>query len=85
MKCIRDIKFVQTSGITNVVKPELDALNLLRRELVADVSQMNGEINQLKENQISDRQINEKKLENLEKRISQLQISNVQETERRAY
>jgi hypothetical protein len=84
-KCIKDIKFVQTSGITNVLKAELDALNLLRRELVADVSQMNGEINQLKENQISDRQIikeNEEKLENLEKRIGQLQISNVQETER---
>ena len=89
-KCIKDIKFVQTSGITNVVKAKLDALNLLRRELVADVSQMKGEINQLKENQISDRQIikeNEKKLEKLEileKRTSQLQISNVQETERRA-
>ncbi|CAB3990606.1 E3 ubiquitin- ligase DZIP3 [Paramuricea clavata] len=79
-KCIKDIKFVQTNGITNVVKSELDAVNLMRDELVADVSQ-------LKENQISDRQIikeNEKKLENLEKLISQLQISNVQETERRA-
>ena len=79
-KCIEDIKFLQTSGITNVVEAELDALNLLRDELVADVSQ-------LKENQISDRQIieeNEKKLENLEKLISQLQISNVQETGRRA-
>ena len=72
-KCIKGIKFVQTNGITNVVKAELDAVNLLRDELVAD--------------QISDRQIieeNEKKLENLEKLISQLQISNVQETGRRA-
>ena len=79
-KCIKGIKFVQTNGITNVVKAELDAVNLLRDELVANVSQ-------LKENQISDRQIieeNEKKLENLEKLISQLQISNVQETGRRA-
>ncbi|CAB4029999.1 WD repeat-containing alr2800 [Paramuricea clavata] len=80
-KCIEDIKFVQTSGITNIVEAELDALNLLRDELV---SQMNGEMNQLKENQISDRQIIKEQLENLEKRISQLQLSNVQETERRA-
>ncbi|CAB3978152.1 E3 ubiquitin- ligase DZIP3 [Paramuricea clavata] len=79
-KCIKKIEFVQANGITNVVKAELDAVNLLRGELVAYVSQ-------LKENQISDRQIikeNEKRLENLEKLISQLQISNVQETGRRA-
>ncbi|CAB4002996.1 E3 ubiquitin- ligase DZIP3 [Paramuricea clavata] len=86
-KCIKDIKSVQTGGITNVVKAELDTQNLLRYDVVATrltVNQLSEEINQLKENQISDRQIFEKKLENLDKCISQLQISYVQKTERRA-
>ncbi|CAB4027307.1 E3 ubiquitin- ligase DZIP3 [Paramuricea clavata] len=67
-KCIGDIKLVQTNKISNVVEAELKALNLLRGVLGADVSQLKGEIKNLKEDQSFDRQVikeQERMLENL--------------------